>query len=152
MAIQVFKSTTKLTEGMKVECKSRNHTVYMDEPVDLGGTDVAMNPVEAILCALGSCKCIVARCFAKVHGVDIIDFKVELEGDLDPDGFMGLNKDAKIGFTEIRSMIHIESNSPKEKIEEFVKFIDSTCPVADTLSNSPKLVTELTIEREKVHA
>ena len=111
-----------------------------------------MNPVEAVLCALGACKCIVARCFAKPHGVNLKDIKIELEGDLDPDGFMGKNKDAKIGFSEIRSKIYIKSNSPKEKIEEFVQFIDKTCPVADTLTNSPKLVTELTIESKKVSA
>ena len=117
-----------------------------DEPAGLGGTDTGMNPVEAVLCALAPVS--VARCFAKAHGVDLKDFRVELEGDLDPDGFMGKNKDAKVGFSEIRSKIFIESNSPKEKIEEFVKFIDRTCPVADTLTNSPKLVTELIIERE----
>lgn len=148
MAIEVFKSTTKLTEGMRVECTAREHQILLDEPKELGGTDTGMNPVEAVLSALGACKCIVARCFAKAHGVDIKDFKVELEGDLDPDGFMGKNKEAKIGFSEIRSKIYIESNSPKEKIEEFVEFIDRTCPVADTLANSPKLVTELTIYKK----
>lgn len=148
MAIEVFKSTTKLTEGMRVECTAREHQILLDEPKELGGTDTGMNPVEAVLSALGACKCIVARCFAKAHGVDIKDFKVELEGDLDPDGFMGKNKEAKIGFSEIRSKIYIESNSPKEKIEEFVEFIDRTCPVADTLANSPKLVTELTIDKK----
>ncbi|MCF6462454.1 OsmC family protein [Clostridium sp. Cult1] len=152
MAIEVFRSTTKLTEGMRVECSARDHQILLDEPKELGGTDTGMNPVEAVLCALGACKCIVARCFAKAHGVDLKDFRIELEGDLDPDGFMGKNKDAKIGFSEIRSKIYIESNSPKEKIEEFVQFIDRTCPVADTLSNSPKLVTELTIESKKVSA
>lgn len=152
MAIEVFKSITKLNEGMKVECTARNHTIIMDEPTELGGTDTGMNPVEAVLSALGACKCIVARCFAKAHGIDLKDFRVELEGDLDPDGFMGKNKDAKVGFSEIRSKIYIESDSDKEKIEKFVEFIDRTCPVADTLANSPKLVTELTIEREKVTA
>lgn len=148
MAIEVFKSTTKLNEGMKVECTARNHTIILDEPKELGGTDFGMNPVEAILCALGACKCIVARCFAKAHRIDLQDFHIELEGDLDPDGFMGKNKDAKIGFSEIRSKIYIESSSSEEAIKKFVEFIDRTCPVADTLANSPKLVTELTIKEK----
>lgn len=147
MAKEIFKSTTTLKEGMKVECSARDHKIVLDEPKELGGTDLGMNPVEAVLCALGACKCIVARCFAKAHKVDLKDFKIELEGDLDPDGFMGKNPDAKIGFSEIRSKIYIESDSPEEDIKKFVEFIDRTCPVADTLSNSPKLVTELTIER-----
>lgn len=147
MAVEVFKGTTKLTKGMRVECKSRGHEFLLDEPTGLGGTDTGMNPVEAVLCALGACKCIVARCFAKAHGIDLQDFHIELEGDLDPDGFMGKNKNVKIGFSEVRTKICIKSSSPKEDIEKFVEFIDRTCPVEDTLKNSPKMVTELSIER-----
>ena len=147
MANAVFKSTTMLTEGMRVECKARNHSFLLDEPKELGGTDTGMNPVEAVLCALGACKCIVARCFAKAHRVELQDFRIEVEGDLDPDGFMGKNKDVKIGFSEIRSKIYIKSSSSKENIEKFVEFIDKTCPVADTLTNSPKLITEVNIEK-----
>lgn len=147
MAIEVFKSTTKLNEGMKVECTARNHNFILDEPKELGGTDTGMNPVEAVLAALGACKCIVARCFAKAHKIDLQDFRVEVEGDLDPEGFMGKNPDAKIGFSAIRSKIYIKSASSKEDIENFIKFIDKTCPVADTLTNSPEMITELTIEK-----
>lgn len=146
MAVEVFKSTTKLTEGVKVECTARNHSLVLDEPKELGGTDTGMNPLEAALCALGACKCIVARLFAKAHEIDLQDFKVDLEGDLDMDGVMGKNKDAKIGFLEIRSKVYIKSGSPKDKVEEFVRFIDKTCPVAASLADSPKMVTELTIE------
>ena len=152
MAIEVFKSTTKLTDGMRVECNARDHKILLDEPTGLGGTDTGMNPVEAVLCALGACKCIVARCFAKAHKIDLQDFRIELEGDLDPDGFMGKNKDAKIGFSAIRSKIYIKSNSSKEDIEKFVEFIDRTCPVADTLTNSPEMITELEIEKEEALA
>lgn len=147
MAIEVFKSNTKLKEGMEVECNSRTHKITLDEPTNLGGTDRGKNPVETLLCALGACKCIVARSFAKAHNVDIQDFRVEVEGDLDPDGFMGKNPDAKVGFSAIRSKIYIKSDSSKEDIENFIKFIDKTCPVADTLTNSPEMVTELTIEK-----
>lgn len=147
MANQVFKSTSHLGEGMQVKCDSRGHVITLDEPKDLGGTDTGQNPVEALLSALGACKCIVARCFADAHKIDLQDMKVELEGDLDPDGFMGKNPDAKIGFTSIKSNIYIKSNSDKKDIEKFVEFIDKTCPVADTLINSPKMVTELIIEK-----
>lgn len=146
MANQVFKSVASLKTGMKVECSARNHRIIMDEPKNLGGTDTGMNPVEGLLSSLGACKCIVARAFAKVHNIDLQDFRVELEGDLDPDGFTGINKDAKIGFSAIRSKVYIKSSSSKEDLEKFVAFIDRTCPVADTLVNSPDLSTELTIE------
>ncbi len=147
MATGVFKGTAKVVKGLKVECTARNHKIVMDEPKELGGTDAGMNPVEAILCALGACKCIVAQCFAKSKGVKIQEIWIEVEGDLDPDGFLGKNKNVKIGLQNIRTQYHIKSDSPKEKIEELVEFIDKTCPVADTLKNPANLSTELVIEK-----
>ena len=104
-----------------------------------------MNPVEATLCALGACQAIVARCFAKAKGVDIQEYRVELEGDLDTDGFQGLS-DVRPGVQNIRAKVYIKSDSPKEKLEEFVEFVENTCPVADTIKNSANMSTELVIE------
>lgn len=147
MAKEVFKSTASLLGGMQVECDARGHKITLDEPESLGGTDTGQNPVEALLSSLGACKCIVARCFADAQGIDLQDLRIELEGDLDPDGFMGKNPKSKIGFSAIRTKIYIKSSSSKEKIDEFVEFIDNTCPVADSLKNSPKMATEVTIEK-----
>ncbi len=69
----------------------REVQVEVDEPKALGGTDRAMNPVELLLCALGGCMSICAAAFAGACGVDLQGFSVEVEGDLDPDGFLGKN-------------------------------------------------------------
>jgi len=87
--LKTFKSNTKtLSDGMQVESSSRNFSFKMDEPKALGGTDEAMSPVEALLCALGGCQAIVVKAYAKAQGLDIEDFSVDLEGDIDLDGFM----------------------------------------------------------------
>ena len=64
MALATFKATSKLVKGLQVDTHVRNFTVRMDEPPSLGGTDTGMNPVEALLAALGSCQAIVAGAFA----------------------------------------------------------------------------------------
>ena len=64
--LTTFKATAKkLPEGLQVETAARGFKIMMDEPEDLGGTDTAMNPVEAVLCALGACQSIVAAAFAE---------------------------------------------------------------------------------------
>lgn len=145
MGVEVFKGTAESIEGLKVKCNSRDFEFILDEPKELGGTNKGMNPVEALLCSLGACKCIVAKCFAKAKKVNLKSIRVEVEGDLDPDGFMGKNPDVKIGLQNIRSNYFIESDSPKEDIEKFVEFIDKTCPVADSLENSPNLSSKINI-------
>ncbi len=138
--LTTFKATAKkLPEGMQVETASRGFKMLMDEPAELGGTDKAMNPVEAVLCALGACQSIVVAAFAQAHDFTYEEFHVELEGDLDPDGFMGLS-DARKGFQEIRFTMHFKTNESQEKTEKFVEFVEATCPVGDCLANGVKLV------------
>ena len=139
--LMTMKATAKrLPEGLQVEANSRGFKVIMDEPEDLGGTDIGMNPVEALLCALGACQAIVASAFAATQDFTFEDFYVELEGDIDLDGFMGL-ADVRSGFQEIRTVMHFKTNESQEKTEAFARFIEKTCPVGDTLENGVKLVT-----------
>lgn len=138
--LTTFKATArKLPEGLQVETLSRGFKILMDEPEDLGGTDTAMNPVEALLCALGACQSIVAFAFAESFGFSFEEFYVDLEGDLDPDGFMGL-ADVRNGFQEIRFVMHFKTTESQERAEAFAEFIEKRCPVGDCLANGVKLV------------
>lgn len=132
-------SAKKLPEGMQVDCGARSFKFLLDEPAELGGSDAGMNPVEAVLCALGACQSIVAAAFAQHQNFHFEEVHVELEGDLDPDGFMGL-ADVRNGFQEIRYTIHFKTQESQEKAEAFAAFMESRCPVGDCLANGVKLV------------
>ena len=135
MAKATFKATTQLHEGTKVTAKTRNFTLTIDEPESLGGTDTGMNPVEAVLCALGACQAIVARVYAPKFDISFSDLWLDVEGDLDPDGFMN-KADVRPGYSEIRYTMHIKTDAPKDKVDEFVRFVESKCPVGDSLENN----------------
>lgn len=139
--LTTFKATAKkLPEGLQVETKARGFKIIMDEPEDLGGTNAAMNPVEGLLCALGACQTIVASAFAKANNFIFDEFYVELEGDLDPDGFLGISDNVRKGFQEIRFVMHFKTNESQEKTEAFADFIEKTCPVGDCIANGVKIV------------
>lgn len=38
------------------------------------------------------------------------------------------------GYSDIRYTFRIKTDSPKEQVEEFVRFLESKCPVGDTLA------------------
>ena len=140
MAITTFKASSKLVEGLQVDNFVRDFQVRMDEPPNLGGTDTGMNPVEALLAALGSCQVIVAAAFAKSQGIDLQDFWVELEGDLDPDGFLKGKPGVRMGFQEVRIVPHIKTSSSPEEVAKFMDFIKSRCPVGDVMVNGTKVI------------
>jgi len=138
MPVETFKATAHLQKGMVVKASSRNFEMMIDEPRSLGGTDTAMNPVEAVLCALGACQSIVARAYARKFNVTMEDFWVEVEGDLDTDGFMN-KSDVRRGYSEIRYTFHIKTDASREQVEEFIQFLERTCPVGDTIANPVQL-------------
>ncbi|WP_054956320.1 OsmC family protein [Paenibacillus dakarensis] len=146
MPVETFKATAHLQKGMVVKARSRNFEVTIDEPKNLGGTDEGMNPVELVLCALGACQAIVARVYARQFDVNLEDFWVETEGNLDTDGFMN-KSDVRRGYSDIRYNIHIKTDAPRERVEEFVAFIERTCPVGDTIQNPVNVkLNEIIIE------
>ncbi|MBU7319082.1 OsmC family protein [Paenibacillus oleatilyticus] len=137
-AVQTFKATAHLQDGVKVKARSRQFELTIDEPKSLGGTDTGMNPVEALLASLGACQSIVARVYAPKFGVKLDDFQVDVEGDLDLDGFFN-RSEVRPGYSEIRYTFRIKTDSPKDKVEEFIRFIESKCPVGDTIANPVNL-------------
>ncbi len=143
MANMIFKATAKAINGLTVECEARNFKFTLDEPESLGGNDKGMNPVEALLSALGACKCIVAKAFAQKNRISLQDIRIELEGVLDLDGFMGINQDAKIGFSKITTKYYIQADNSEDEIKQFVTFIESHCPVHDTLQNAAEFASAI---------
>ena len=137
---ETFKVIAKKTsEGLQVESEARGFKMILDEPEEMGGTNTGMNPVEALLCALGSCQTIVAFAFAEASGINLEGFHVELEGDLDPDGFMGLAEGVRNGFQEIRYSMHFKSDASQKELEKYAEFIESRCPVGDCLTDGVPL-------------
>ena len=149
MAAATFKAVSRKGKGgLVVENESRGFKIVMDEPENLGGTDKGMNPVEGLLVSLGSCLVIVGSAFEKGQGIELQDLWVETEGDLDPDGFLLGKEGVRPGFEAVRFTIHIKSSSPEEKLGEFMKFMESRCPVSDTLGNGTRVIAnKLVIER-----
>ena len=147
MAVETFKAVARGKEGLAVETDVRGFKIRFDEPEEMGGTNTGLNPVEGVLSCLGACQAIVAAAFAAEFGIDLQDFWVELEGDLDPDGFMGLS-DVRPGFLEVRANMHIKSDAPEDKLAEFVEFIEKRCPVGDSLGHGIKVAAAtLTVEK-----
>ncbi|MBO0477280.1 OsmC family protein [Vagococcus sp. DIV0080] len=143
MPVEKFEAVAESVAGLKVSCHSREFEFFLDEPKNLGGTNTGMNPVEALLSSLGACKVIVAKSFARLHKIKLNSIRIELEGELDTDGFMGKNPEAKIGFSKIITNFYIDADNTDEEIAEYVEFINRTCPVADTIENPPVMVSNI---------
>ena len=146
MSIQTIKSEIKSAgKTYKVECSARNKSFILDEPEELGGSNGGMNPGEALLSAIGGCKYILAKMFHGKLKINLQEIKLEMEGEIDPDGLNTENNDIKIGFSKITTKYFIKANNSKEEIENFIEYIEGHCPMKDTIYNRPNMDTKINI-------
>lgn len=139
MAIQKAKVTSVLVNNSRVEATdNRGHKVTIDEPINSGGTNKGMNPIEMVLAGLGSCLTLSARLLAPHFGVDIREFSVEVEGDVRHEGFLGL-ADFRPGLLNVRYTYHIRTYADEDTVKKFIEHVESHCPVTDTVKNPVKI-------------
>lgn len=150
MSIKTLKTEIKSAGGTyKVECTARGKSIILDEPEDLGGSNGGMNPGEALLSAIGGCKYIIAKMFYQRCKINLIKINLEIEGEVDTEALMNEvqgkneNKNLKIGFSKITTKWFIDANNTKEEIEKFVEFVESHCPMKDTIEDKPELKSEI---------
>jgi len=144
-AKMVFKTSSSLDGRFRSEVTIREHSLTIDEPTSIGGTDLGPSPVEVILAALGSCQEITYRAFAAAMGIELDNVAVELEGDIDFRGFFAVDETVRAGFGNIRAIVKIESRASAADLERLREAVNSHCPVLDILSNPVPVKLDLII-------
>ena len=125
------RSTVTGFYGAKQEiAHKQTFTMVADEPAILAGNDDGANPVEHLLHALASCLTTSMVAHAAVRGIDIQEVESELEGDIDLNGFLGLNTETPKGFTRIRTNFRVKAAA--EDIDT-LKSLALFSPVMNTL-------------------
>jgi putative redox protein len=115
----------------RLEMQNGRHSFFVDEPVDVGGTDTAPSPDEYLEAALASCTAITLRMYAnrKEWPIENIEVSVQLE-----------RKEGQSFFN--RSIKLIGNIQPEEK--QRLLQIAKACPVSKTLLGTSLI--ESTIE------
>jgi uncharacterized OsmC-like protein len=125
-------------------CQENSHQATFeldaDEPPVLAGTDAAPNPVEHLLHALAGCLTSTLVYHAAIRGIQIDELECELEGDLDLRGFLGLAKDVRKGYQNIRVMFRVKTAS--DQLEK-LKALSKLSPVFDVTSNGTQVDIEI---------
>lgn len=135
-----FHSGNDLVGVTKVDVRVRGHRFSVDEPTDLGGGDLAANPVELALSALGSCQAITYRVWADKLGIDLEGVRVDVEGDLDLRGFFGFTDGVRPGYHDVRITVTLTGPESDETYARLTEQVDSHCPVLDIFT-APVAVT-----------
>lgn len=138
------RSTVQGFYGGGQEDLSRKQPFIMDnsEPPILLGNNEGANPVEYILHGLAGCMTTTMVLHAAANNIDLESVESRLEGDLDVQGFLGLNDKVRNGYQQIRVTFTIKGDLTEEeklKLESFVRM----SPVFDIVTNKVPVAVKL---------
>jgi uncharacterized OsmC-like protein len=137
--------TTALEDGMLCETTARGHTVRCDEPRSLGGSDTAQSPLELFLSSLATCQAITYRLWAAELGVAVDRIEVEVVGDIDLRGFLGMDGVERAGYDGVTMRVSLTGPEERRRYEELAEAVDRHCPVLDSLARPIPVARELVL-------
>jgi len=121
--------------GQEMEHK-QTFVFQADEPPVLAGFDDAANPVEYLLHALAACVTTSMVAHAAVRGIEIDEMSSTLEGDINLNGFLGIDPSLQKGFSEIRVKFEVKGNADAEQFKQLAEF----SPVYKTITEGANVV------------
>lgn len=127
--------------GQQVE---RRFSIDIDEPNELGGSNLFANPQEHLLAALNACMTVgyVAQC--ALRGIKLEKLEIETQGDIDLRGFLGIDPGVPAGYEDLRYIVRIKGSATREEFYEIHKAVMATSPnfynVARPVRLTPTLI------------
>jgi uncharacterized OsmC-like protein len=146
------RSTIKDFYGGCTEDKSRDTAFVFDnsEPPILLGNNEGANPVEFILHGLAGCMTTTMMLHAAANNISVDHVESSLEGDLDVQGFLGLDESVRNGYQNIRVNFRIEGDLTDEERRQLISFVYNS-PVFDVLTNKVPIAVSLENHVEMNH-
>ena len=74
---------------------------------------------------------------ATALGIEIKRGTVRAEGDLDFRGTLGVDREAPVGFRQIRLRFDVETDAPQDKLDQLLKLTERYCVVYQTIAKGP---------------
>jgi len=105
------------------------HTLRVDEPLDLGGTDTGPTPTELLLAALGGCESITLKMYAARKAWPLTDVRIRLHGATVEGAFV------------IRREVTLEGPLDADQRARLLDIVNR-CPVHRVLTGDVRVVDE----------
>lgn len=135
----------KLPEGIQVQADARGRTFLFDEPKP-DGNDEGPTPIDMLLAAVGACQTMTAWKLAAKMQIKLENLSIDVQADFDLDASNDARPDAPKAAHAMRSIFHIRSSAPREKLERLVELTEKHCPVGSTVFHGTPITHTFVME------
>src|ERR1700731_920148 len=108
-----------------------------------GGSGLELCSGDMLLEALVACAGVTLKAVATAIDIPLKSGTVSAEGDLDFRGTLGVDKEAPVGFAEIRLRFDVDTDVEQDKLDQLLKLTERYCVVYQTLKNGPPVEVSL---------
>lgn len=123
----------------------RDFKFTIDEPTQLLGVNCAPNPAEYLLGGLAGCMAVTFMAGATAMNIQIEQLKLEIDGELDLQGFLGINPDVEAGFPELNFIFHVKGNGSQKQYDTLMNRVSKHSPNFNTIKNEVKMIGVLAV-------
>jgi uncharacterized OsmC-like protein len=138
-AMITLRAQGRAGEGVSCKIESGQGLVEAGLHPATGGTGLQACSGDMLLEALVACAGVTLKSVATAVEVPLKTGNVIAEGDLDFRGTLGVDKEAPVGFEEIRLRFEVGTDAPQDKLDLLLKLTERYCVVYQTIKNGPKV-------------
>jgi uncharacterized OsmC-like protein len=128
--------------GTEDETRKQPFVFDNSEPPILLGNNEGANPVEFVLHGLAGCMTTTMMLHAAANGIAVDHVESFLEGELDVQGFLGLDESIRNGYQGIKVIFKIEGDLTDEERQKLISFAYKS-PVFDIVTNKVPVAISL---------
>jgi uncharacterized OsmC-like protein len=104
-----------------------------------GGDGTQLCSGDMLLEALVACAGVTLRAVATSIGIDVRGGSVTADGDLDFRGTLAVDKDADVGFTDIRLTFDLDTDATEDELATLQRLTERYCVVMQTILKPPRI-------------
>lgn len=119
-------------------------TYDADHPELFAAADNGPTPVEFVLHALASCLTAGIASVAQNRGVQLTSVTSTLEGDMDLAGILGIDRETRNGYSQIRVSFDVKGDASPEELRSIVEQSTRRSAVYDVVTNPVDVVVSVT--------
>jgi len=126
------------------QAHKKKFTFDADHPEIFASEDVGATPVEYVLVGLASCLTAGIAAVAQNRGIQLRSVSATVEGGMDIQGILGIDKDVRNGFDGIKVTYDIDADATPEEIKALVAQSQKRSAVYDVITNPTNVIVNVT--------
>ena len=113
-----------------------------DEPIERGGTNMGLSPVETLIAGLIGCTNVISHKIAEKNGVKFDAMTIDADVTFDRGGTR-LVEDVRVPFPEITLTVNVTTAADDAAIETIKTDLAKFCPLAKVLREAGTNIIEI---------